>query len=149
PGRLRRRTNCSRISPAERFRSTPLMPLAQNAHPMPQPTWVLTQAVRRPSSWISTHSTRRSAGRARESFVRAAAGFLGQSIGSGERRERGGQLVAQPFGQVGHLLEGFGAGGQEPAADLAGAHGGLAVLLQPGLQLVAGYVKNARAGSGN
>src|SRR5262245_54357334 len=57
--RLRRRTSCSRISPAVRLRTTPFRPLAQNTHPMPQPTCVLMQAVRRGGSWISTHSIMR------------------------------------------------------------------------------------------
>ena len=53
---MRSRTNCSTISPTVRLRSTPFKPLAQKTQPMPQPTCVLMQAVRRPSSWISTHS---------------------------------------------------------------------------------------------
>ena len=44
------------ISAVVRFRSTPFRPLAQKTQPMPQPTWVLTQTVRRCSSVMSTHS---------------------------------------------------------------------------------------------
>src|SRR6202022_3006686 len=55
-GRLRKRTSCSTISPALRLRSTPFSPLAQKTQPMPHPTCVLMQAVRRRSSWINTHS---------------------------------------------------------------------------------------------
>ena len=57
--RLRRCSTCSTISSAERFRSTPLSPLAQKTQPIPQPTWVLMQTVRRGPSAISTHSIRR------------------------------------------------------------------------------------------
>ena len=46
----------SRISPAVKFRNTPSSPLAQNTHPIAQPTWLLTQIVRRLSSRNNTHS---------------------------------------------------------------------------------------------
>ena len=52
------RTNCSRISPAERLRLKPRRPVRQKAHFMAQPTWVLTQREFRPSAGMRTHSTR-------------------------------------------------------------------------------------------
>ncbi len=51
------RSTCSRISPVDRLRFTPLSPLAQKTHPIAQPTCVLTQTVRRCVSRMSTHST--------------------------------------------------------------------------------------------
>src|SRR5947209_6661399 len=47
---------CSTICAAVRFPFTPLMPLAQNLQPTGQPTWELTQAVRRSASGIMTVS---------------------------------------------------------------------------------------------
>ena len=50
------RSICSTISPVVRLRVRPSRPLAQNTQPMPQPTCVLMQMVRRISSRRSTHS---------------------------------------------------------------------------------------------
>ncbi len=50
------RRTWSRISPIDRLRFTPLRPLAQKMQPMAQPTWELTQMVRRSSSRMRTVS---------------------------------------------------------------------------------------------
>ena len=52
------RSSCSRISPVVRLRTTPSMPLAQNTHPIAQPTCELMQTVRRSPSRSMTHSIR-------------------------------------------------------------------------------------------
>src|SRR5262245_29944336 len=59
PGRASARPwrNCSTISGAERFRTTPARPLAQNRQPTGQPTWVETQRVAPARPGITTVST--------------------------------------------------------------------------------------------
>ena len=51
------RTTCSTISATVRFRTSPILPVAQNEHASGQPTWVETHSVVRLSSGISTASS--------------------------------------------------------------------------------------------
>ena len=97
--RLRSRITCSTISPRVRFRSTPFNPLAQKTHPIPQPTWVLMQTVRRSSSAISTHSIRRPSRQARSSLsVPSGASPMLDDLGA-EDRPFGVELLAQALGR--------------------------------------------------
>ena len=69
---------------------------------MPQPTWVLMQAVRRSFSWMRTHSIETVVGQPHEQFVRVVAGGLvsfdpgaerDAFCASDSRRERGKSVI--------------------------------------------------------
>ena len=145
------RTSCSTISPAVRLRTTPSRPLAQKTQPMPQPTCVLMQAVRRSASWISTHSIELA-------VVRAAASSLCVPSRRVEvrgrravprRRERVGELRrAAPAAGRSSASNDVGPAGEEPAADLLDAHRRLAALGEPGAQLVRRARRAGRGGRG-
>ena len=57
------------ISSAVSDRTRPRLPLAQNAQPIAQPTWVETHCVRRPCAGMTTVSTAWPSARPRRSFV--------------------------------------------------------------------------------
>ena len=59
PGCCAKRQTCSTMCPAVRLPSTPSSPDAQNLQPTGQPIWLETQAVRRSSVGIMTHSVSR------------------------------------------------------------------------------------------
>ncbi|MGA1267182.1 MAG: hypothetical protein ACO32J_08395 [Phycisphaerales bacterium] len=82
PSSLPSRQTCSTILPRERLPSSPPMPLAQNRHPTGQPTWLDTQAVRRASAGIITHSVRRSCWPATGNVTVPGSAARGQPISS-------------------------------------------------------------------
>ena len=74
------RQTCSTIRPAVRLPSTPSSPEAQNRQPTGQPIWLETQAVRRSSLGIITHSVSRPVATLRTGSVTPGAGHPRSSL---------------------------------------------------------------------
>ena len=75
------------ISSAVSDRTSPLLPLAQNAHPIAQPTWLEMHCVRRPCAGMTTVSTELPSASPSSSFVvpssaRSVASTFGTTIGN-------------------------------------------------------------------
>ena len=139
---------CPTISPAVRFRTSPILPVRQNAHAIAQPTWVEMQKVIAGVSGMKTDSMwRPSARRSRNFSVPSMEVSRWASAGVRQReiaRERRAQLQRQ----IGHRRDVGDAAAVDPPEDLAGVEALVSARVERHLERRAFQVGEVRPLSG-
>ena len=140
------RSICSTISPVVRLRARPSRPLAQNTQPMPQPTCVLMQIVRRVSSREQHALDLPAVGEREQQLFGAVVGLRVPGDRGRPEREIARQFVAQRLRQIGHLAKLARPLREQPLPHLADAVRTLTALLQPRRQLFIDRIQQVRHG---